>query len=312
MGDYVTTDSSGVAVTRIRTPHPHDVLCGRGGGINSHAGNRTFRDWVRQRKNSYNLATSKAEKARVAKEVIAKVTSLDPPGRFLQRDTSGTMGSFWIEIDEMKAMAKTSQALREGAPTIRAQHRKEDSPRRASTKRTRSFMSDTGAKAFPSGQEMLTPATSVVAPSHVSNVVPHQQASGLVAPPLMSNAKFQEAFSSQPSKRQRTEDAGTPTLLPATASESPTNLSLSNMSVTTTQPPPQSTTDWRIEGELRIDDFVNPFENEEEAFQSLRRKDGYISWSSFASNICPCCGTEGKTCVCGSISADDWPLLSVL
>jgi hypothetical protein len=115
---------------RIRTPHPHDVLCGRGGGINSHPGNKTFREWVRQRKNLYNLATSKQEKARVSKEIVQMVRALSPPGKFLQREagtthSSSTLSGMWAEIDEAKALAKTSQALREGAPNIRAEHQHE-------------------------------------------------------------------------------------------------------------------------------------------------------------------------------------------
>lgn len=103
---------------RIRTPHEHDVLSGRGGGINAHAGNVVFREWVRVRKNEYNLAPTKAEKTRVAQEVIDLVRGQDPPGRFLQKDTAyvGTGAGWWIEIDEERVMAKTSQALREGAP----------------------------------------------------------------------------------------------------------------------------------------------------------------------------------------------------
>eukprot|EP00586_Coscinodiscus_wailesii_P013647 CAMPEP_0172520078 /NCGR_PEP_ID=MMETSP1066-20121228/291790_1 /TAXON_ID=671091 /ORGANISM="Coscinodiscus wailesii, Strain CCMP2513" /LENGTH=383 /DNA_ID=CAMNT_0013302771 /DNA_START=112 /DNA_END=1263 /DNA_ORIENTATION=+ len=110
-----------VLMEKIRTPHPHDVLCGRGGGINSHAGNKTFRDWVRERKESYNLAPSKAAKAQVSREILDRVRALDPPGRFLTREEPGVGSSiFWVEIDDTKAMAKTSQALREGAPSIRA------------------------------------------------------------------------------------------------------------------------------------------------------------------------------------------------
>ena len=41
---------------------PHDVLLGRGGGINGHVGNRVFREWVHERKEDYNLAGTKAEK----------------------------------------------------------------------------------------------------------------------------------------------------------------------------------------------------------------------------------------------------------
>ncbi|KAL7567463.1 hypothetical protein ACA910_021419 [Epithemia clementina (nom. ined.)] len=108
---------------RIRTPHEHDVLSGRGGGINAHLGNVQFREWVRLRKNAYNLAPTKVEKSRVAQEVIDLVRNQKPPGRFLQKDpTGGVTGGWWVEIDEERVMAKTSQALREGAPQIRAAH----------------------------------------------------------------------------------------------------------------------------------------------------------------------------------------------
>lgn len=110
---------------RIRKPHAHDVLCGRGGGINSHPGNITFRTWVRERKEAYNLAHTKVAKTNVSREILDRVASLKPPGRFLQREEvdkgPGIKSSqFWVEIDDIKAMAKTSQALREGAPAIRA------------------------------------------------------------------------------------------------------------------------------------------------------------------------------------------------
>eukprot|EP00428_Durinskia_dybowskii_P022728 CAMPEP_0170206150 /NCGR_PEP_ID=MMETSP0116_2-20130129/2626_1 /TAXON_ID=400756 /ORGANISM="Durinskia baltica, Strain CSIRO CS-38" /LENGTH=496 /DNA_ID=CAMNT_0010456555 /DNA_START=288 /DNA_END=1778 /DNA_ORIENTATION=- len=117
------TMSGTVAVKRIRTPSNTDVLLGRGGGINNHIGNRVFRDWVRERKDDYNLAASKAEKTRVAKEVMDRVHRQSPPGRFLQKDPSaGSTGGWWVEVDELRALSKTSQALREGAPQIRAAH----------------------------------------------------------------------------------------------------------------------------------------------------------------------------------------------
>jgi len=124
------------------------VLSGRGGGINGHAGNVQFREWVRVRKNDYNLAQSKVAKAQVAKEVIALVQNQSPPGRFLSKDPSsvGSQG-WWIELDEEKIMAKTSQALREGAPQIRAAHREEiEELRNKSGRRSRK---NTGSKVSP-------------------------------------------------------------------------------------------------------------------------------------------------------------------
>ena len=118
---YMAMTNSG-AVKRIRTPTASDVLLGRGGGINSHVGNRVFRDWVAKRKEDYNLAGSKVEKTRVAKDVMDLVRAQSPPGRFLQKDPSSGSSGCWVEVDEIRALAKASQALREGAPQIRAAH----------------------------------------------------------------------------------------------------------------------------------------------------------------------------------------------
>ena len=124
--------------TRIRTPHEHDVLSGRGGGINAHMGNVQFREWVRVRKNEYNLAPTKVEKSRVAQEVIDLVRNQKPPGRFLQKDTTGGVtGGWWVEIDDERIMAKTSQALREGAPQIRAAHQTEPTKTKSGRKSIR-------------------------------------------------------------------------------------------------------------------------------------------------------------------------------
>jgi len=101
-------------VKRIRDPHPHDVLCGRGGYANTHTGNKTFRQWVFERKERYGQEGKKVDKAKIAREILNKVKSLNPPGRFLTRaDVKCNGALYWIEIDDTKAMAKTSQALRE-------------------------------------------------------------------------------------------------------------------------------------------------------------------------------------------------------
>jgi hypothetical protein len=149
---------------RIRTPHPHDVLSGRGGGINSHEGNKTFRSWVFERKERYNLAASKADKTDVANEVIELVRSLDPPGRFLQRDPSSTSSSsFWIELDEAKIMAKTSQALREGAPQIRAAHKEELASIRNKKKRRK-------ASTKPASKKAATASSAASSSSSTNNM----------------------------------------------------------------------------------------------------------------------------------------------
>lgn len=108
-------------LVRIRNPTKEDVLCGRGGGINAHEGNVAFRQMVHEQKERYNVAANKQEKAEISQHIVDQVK--ENGGRFLQKDESrgySSGGSFWVEIDNMKAIAKTSQALREGAPGIRA------------------------------------------------------------------------------------------------------------------------------------------------------------------------------------------------
>jgi hypothetical protein len=148
---------------RIRAPHKHDVLSGRGGGINMHPGNKVFREWVADRKEEYNLAPNKHEKTRIAMEVIERVTAQNPPGRFLIRDpTSGSSQSWWVEVDEARALAKTSQALREGAPQIRLAHREELLERANHTKQRRST-AGTKRKRKPAQQQQ---------PQHVTTTSP--------------------------------------------------------------------------------------------------------------------------------------------
>jgi len=117
---YQDVASSDNDAKRIQTPHPNDVLCGRGGGVNSH--NKHFRQWVRERKDEYILATSKLDKAGVAREIVQIVQNQSPPGRFLMREATGDIptSTYWIEINEDKAVRKCCQALREGAPGIRS------------------------------------------------------------------------------------------------------------------------------------------------------------------------------------------------
>jgi hypothetical protein len=87
----------------IRTPHPHDVLFGRGIRFYHHAGNVHFRAWVSERSTSYILASNEM-KASIAREVIATVQSQNPPGRFLQRDPNHA--GWWVETDDGSAVKR--------------------------------------------------------------------------------------------------------------------------------------------------------------------------------------------------------------
>jgi hypothetical protein len=98
----------------IQTPHDHDVLAGRGNFVNYHAGNEHFRMLVRKHKVAY-VACPKPQKGKFSQLIVDEIKCRDPPGRFLKQDPKTKM---WYDIGEKKALDKTRQALREGAPDI--------------------------------------------------------------------------------------------------------------------------------------------------------------------------------------------------
>eukprot|EP00543_Licmophora_paradoxa_P001960 CAMPEP_0202456980 /NCGR_PEP_ID=MMETSP1360-20130828/14109_1 /ASSEMBLY_ACC=CAM_ASM_000848 /TAXON_ID=515479 /ORGANISM="Licmophora paradoxa, Strain CCMP2313" /LENGTH=329 /DNA_ID=CAMNT_0049076943 /DNA_START=89 /DNA_END=1078 /DNA_ORIENTATION=+ len=299
--DYYMPSNDGTVTLRIRNPQPHDVLCGRGGGINSHSGNKTFREFVRERKNSYNLASSKSDKARVAKEVMNRVHSLNPPGRFLQRDGSGAGGGWWVEIDEVKALAKTSQALREGAPSIRAQHKHdlEHTQNSGSIKRNINQITE-------GTRNRDTPITTTT-----TSITTTASSPLLIQTDNVTSSSFQDY--NYPRKQMRTTqvpiDESTPPLISAPAVEYPARFSLDQ------QP---NNSEWKLNTqELRIDEFVNPFENEEETFQRLYgidEEDRAIVSSKSAGQqalfpACPMCGLpieHGRGCLCCSVQSENY------
>ena len=123
-------------IVRIDVPNPNDVLCGRGGNINSHRGNEQFRAFVEKRKRVYLTARFKREKRLIASSIVNEIRAMDPPGRFLARmgslkDNNG----YWYDIGNEKARDKTSQALRENAPSIRAEIETEINQQRAEMRR---------------------------------------------------------------------------------------------------------------------------------------------------------------------------------
>jgi len=69
----------------LTTPNNNDILCGRGSGSNDYIGNVSFRKLVSSRKEEYMKASSRAQKQLIAKEIIETISSLNPPGRFLEK-----------------------------------------------------------------------------------------------------------------------------------------------------------------------------------------------------------------------------------
>jgi hypothetical protein len=98
----------------IVTPHEHDVLSGRGNFVNYHAGNEHFRALVRKHKVAY-VACPKPQKGKFSRMIVDEIKARNPPGRFLKQDPNTKL---WHDIGEKKALDKTRQALREGAPEI--------------------------------------------------------------------------------------------------------------------------------------------------------------------------------------------------
>ena len=108
------SDDDGIRGVAIETPHDHDILSGRGNFVNYHAGNEHFRALVRKHKVAY-VACPKSQKGKYSQMIVDEIKQLDPPGRFLKQDDATKL---WYDIGEKKALDKTRQALREGAPEI--------------------------------------------------------------------------------------------------------------------------------------------------------------------------------------------------
>lgn len=218
------------AVRRIRSPNISDVLLGRGGGINGHSGNKVFREWVRLRKEDYNLAPNKAEKTRVATEVMNRVKEQRPPGRFLQRDPNAGPPGWWIEVDEARALAKTSQALREGAPQIRAAHqqvggtRKRKASNMGTTTTTSATITTATTTTIPSNQEwVLSPSNeSVTWPQTVPPVTtPAQVGTGSQSPPPGDTTMALSELGRNWKEARSTADRASPSSSPPSSSSLP-------------------------------------------------------------------------------------------
>jgi len=106
---------STIPMTNIKTPYAHDVLSGRGGATFKHVGNYTFRYLILLNKAAY-VTCKKSEKIKISRSIVNAIRKQDPPGRFLAYNQES---GFWNDIGDMKAILKTSQALRERQPDIR-------------------------------------------------------------------------------------------------------------------------------------------------------------------------------------------------
>jgi hypothetical protein len=101
--------TASLPATDIEQPHINDVLSGRGGSSNRHAGNIHFRELVAANKKLY-VGLTKKQKMMVARNIVDAVRNADPPGRFLAKDPD--TGLFY-DVGIPRSLEKTSQALRE-------------------------------------------------------------------------------------------------------------------------------------------------------------------------------------------------------
>jgi len=93
----------------------NDVLLGRGMRTNRHKGNVRYRMLIKKYQPEYlQLKLNKGKKL-IAKHIVHQILAGHPIGRFLKKKDNGK----WIEVDRERAVTKTSQALREGAPLLR-------------------------------------------------------------------------------------------------------------------------------------------------------------------------------------------------
>jgi len=97
------------------TKHPHDILCGRGNGVQYYPGNVYYRNLINSYKINY-VSTKTGDKSKLCKLVYNEIKRRDPPGRFLK--AADTKGEHYDEVEERIALFKIGQAFREGASDI--------------------------------------------------------------------------------------------------------------------------------------------------------------------------------------------------
>lgn len=98
----------------------NDVLSGRGGGTNTHPGNRFFRGLIDENREKY-LRARKNDKPDISRSIVNEIRKRN--GRFLKKDEDSGL---WYEIGDDQAREKTSQALRQKAPDYRRQMEEHD------------------------------------------------------------------------------------------------------------------------------------------------------------------------------------------
>jgi len=99
-----------------------DVRCGIGSSGFRNAGNVLFRHLVNLNKEEYQTTSDGMIRRQIAVSIISAIKGQTPPGRFLEKNFASGL---WCVISDKRAIAKTTQALREPAPKFQ-QHSSRD------------------------------------------------------------------------------------------------------------------------------------------------------------------------------------------
>jgi len=126
--------SSNAENEAIDEPGVNDVMLGRGAGTNRHPGNKTFRNICKEFQEKYIKAINNYEKYLITMEIMERIQNLDPPGRFIDKDSK--KGKSYYDVGEVRARKKISQALRENAPEIKKKKDDKESPEKIESKPT--------------------------------------------------------------------------------------------------------------------------------------------------------------------------------
>ena len=148
----------------------HDVVCGRAQEIRTFIGNERFRQIIERHRSDYHAAQRKSEKSRVSTKIYHMISSNG--GRFWDKKqarndaTNTNHDKVWYELSQEKAIAKISQALRNGTRPVRGSSY---SPERETTKKTNTtklvVVASSGSLCkVPPTKEMWTRTTSTSSP----------------------------------------------------------------------------------------------------------------------------------------------------
>lgn len=168
-----TAESSGIV-----HPHDHDVLSGRGNFVNYHAGNEHFRGLVRKYKVDY-VQCPKPQKGKFSKMIVDEIKARNPPGRFLKQDASTKL---WYDIGEKKALDKTRQALREGAPDLMKEMTPEEQQASEAEERAVQNVRKSYAGLISSGKKFASHSLYRICFLQPQNVIGNASVGGLASP----------------------------------------------------------------------------------------------------------------------------------